>query len=132
MELLTGLRAWVSAGDKGGMTQMHTWRAMNRFANGFRALMALALVSGALLFPAAAGAQQDCTGPAGDQYCPKTEVLTGGGGDSGAGDPQDPSGTSSGLPFTGFDIALSIAAGAGLLGAGLALRRASRVRDAAG
>ena len=112
---------------------MHTWRAMDGLAKGFRALMAVALVSAALLFPAAAAAQQDCSGPAGDQYCPKTEVLTGGGGGSGGdtGDPQDPSGTSAGLPFTGFDIALSVAAGAGLLGAGLALRRASRARGAA-
>jgi hypothetical protein len=100
---------------------------------GARVVVASVLAVAALLIPATtAGAQQDCTGPTGDQYCPPTEVLTGGGSESG-GDPQDPSGTStsSGLPFTGFDIALSLAAGAGLLGAGLALRRASRARDVA-
>jgi hypothetical protein len=95
-------------------------------------LAALVFVGLALLLPAAASAQ-DCAGPTGDQYCPNTQILTGSGGDSGGGDPQDPSATaSSGLPFTGFDIALSLAAGAGLLGAGLALRRAGRSRSAAG
>jgi hypothetical protein len=103
--------------------------AMNGRGRGLRALMAVAMTAAALLFPAAAGAQQDCTGPTGDQYCPNTEILTGSG--SGSGDPQDPqgpSGSSSALPFTGFDVALTLAAGAGLLGAGLALRRASQAR----
>ena len=130
-----GLRAWVSVATRGGVTQMDTRSAMDGLAKRFLGLATLALVGAALLFPAAAGAQaaKDCTGPAGDQYCPKTEVLrSGGGSGGGAGDPGDPSGTSAGLPFTGFDLALSLAAGAGLLGAGFALRRASRARDAAG
>jgi hypothetical protein len=105
------------------------------FGAGICGLAALLLVGLALVLPAAASAQasgQDCAGPTGDQYCPNTQVLTGSGSGSG-GDPQDPSGTASGgLPFTGFDIALSLAAGAGLLGAGLALRRASRARDVTG
>ena len=102
------------------------------FGSGICGLAALLFVGLALLLPAAASAQ-DCAGPTGDQYCPNTQVLTGSGSGSG-GDPQDPSATaaSGGLPFTGFDIALSLAAGAGLLGAGLALRRASRARDIAG
>jgi hypothetical protein len=101
------------------------------FGSGVCGLAALLFVGLALLLPAAASAQ-DCAGPTGDQYCPNTQVLTGSGSGSG-GDPQDPSATASGgLPFTGFDVALSLAAGAGLLGAGLALRRASRARDIAG
>lgn len=101
------------------------------FGSGICGLAALLFVGLALLLPAAASAQ-DCAGPTGDQYCPNTQVLTGSGSGSG-GDPQDPSATASGgLPFTGFDIALSLAAGAGLLGAGLALRRATRARDIAG
>ncbi len=101
------------------------------FGAGICGLAALLLVGLALVLPAAASAQ-DCAGPTGDQYCPNTQVLTGSGEGSG-GDPQDPSSTASGgLPFTGFDIALSLAAGAGLLGAGLALRRASRARDITG
>jgi hypothetical protein len=101
------------------------------FGSGICGLAALVFVGLALLLPAAASAQ-DCAGPTGDQYCPNTQVLTGSGSGSG-GDPQDPSATASGgLPFTGFDIALSLAAGAGLLGAGLALRRANRARDIAG
>ena len=101
------------------------------FGSGICGLAALLFVGLALLLPAAASAQ-DCAGPTGDQYCPNTQVLTGSGSGSG-GDPQDPSATASGgLPFTGFDIALSLAAGAGLLGAGLALRRANRARDIAG
>lgn len=77
--------------------------------------------------PASAGSQ-DCTGPTGDQYCPATQILTGSGTES--ADPQDPA-DPGGLPFTGFDVALSALAGVGLLGAGLALRRASRPQDAA-
>ena len=101
------------------------------FGSGICGFAALLFVGLALLLPAAASAQ-DCAGPTGDQYCPNTQVLTGSGSGSG-GNPQDPSATASGgLPFTGFDIALSLAAGAGLLGAGLALRRASRARDIAG
>lgn len=101
------------------------------FGSGICGLAALLFVGLALLLPAAASAQ-DCAGPTGDQYCPNTQVLTGSGSGSG-GDPQDPGATASGgLPFTGFDIALSLAAGAGLLGAGLALRRANRARDIAG
>jgi hypothetical protein len=97
---------------------------------GICGLGAALLVALLLAFPAAAGAQEDCAGPTGDQYCPKTEILTGSGGDS--ADPQDPGSASAsgGLPFTGFDVALSLVAGAGLLGAGLVMRRAARDRDA--
>jgi hypothetical protein len=113
------------------MIAIDTRNSRIRFGTGICGLAALLFVGLALLLPAAASAQ-DCAGPTGDQYCPNTQVLTGSGSGSG-GDPQDPSATASGgLPFTGFDIALSLAAGAGLLGAGLALRRANRARDIAG
>jgi hypothetical protein len=114
------------------MIAIDTKNSRNRVGSGICGLAALLFVGLALLLPAAANAQ-DCAGPTGDQYCPNTQVLTGSGSGSGGGDPQDPSGTASGgLPFTGFDIALSLAAGAGLLGAGLALRRAGRARDITG
>jgi hypothetical protein len=93
------------------------------------AVIAAAIVAMALIVPAASvAADKNCTGPTGDQYCPNTQVLTGSGSGSDPGS-ADPSG---GLPFTGFDIALTLAAGAGLLGAGLVLRRAGRSRSAAG
>ena len=113
------------------MIEIDTKNSRIGFGSGICGLAALVFVGLALLLPAAASAQ-DCAGPTGDQYCPNTQVLTGSGSGSG-GDPQDPGATASGgLPFTGFDIALSLAAGAGLLGAGLALRRANRARDIAG
>jgi hypothetical protein len=90
------------------------------------------LAAVALMVPATAGAQDsDCIGPTGDQYCPNTQILTGSGSDS--SDPVDPAdpGSSATLPFTGFDLALSLAAAAGLLGAGFVLRRASRSRGTA-
>jgi hypothetical protein len=96
------------------------------------AVITAAIVALALIAPATSGAQdKDCSGPTGDQYCPNTQVLTGGGSaeDPGSADPADAAG---GLPFTGFDIGLSLAAAAGLLGAGLALRRAGRSRGSAG
>jgi len=114
-----------------GMIAIDTMHSRIRLGTGLSGLAALVLVALALLLPASASAQ-DCVGPTGDQYCPNTQVLTGSGSGSG-GDPQDPSATAAGgLPFTGFDIALSLVAGAGLLGAGLVLRRASRSRDVAG
>lgn len=72
----------------------------------------------------ALGQELDCAGPTGDQYCPPTEVLTGSG--SGTGDPPGDSGS---LPFTGLDLGLTLAAAAGLLGAGAAVRRASRASE---
>lgn len=114
-----------------GMIAIDTMHSSIRPGSAIGAAAALLLVGLALLLPASAGAQ-DCAGPTGDQYCPNTQVLTGGGSGSG-GDPADPSATGAGgLPFTGLDLALSLAAGAGLLGAGLALRRMSSSRDAAG
>ena len=117
------------------MIAIESMNSRIRIGAGLSGFAALALVGLALLLPASADAQasgQDCTGPTGDQYCPNTQVLTGGGSGSG-GDPADPTATGAGgLPFTGLDLALSLVAGAGLLGAGLALRRASGSRDAAG
>jgi hypothetical protein len=93
------------------------------------ATFAAAIVALALIAPATAGAQdRDCTGPTGDQYCPQTQVLTG----SGSGEDPGSADPAGGLPFTGFDIALSLAAGVGLLGAGLALRHAGRSRSTSG
>lgn len=87
-----------------------------------RLTAAIAAIAAATLFalPAPAGAAE-CDGPTGDQYCPETQVLTGGG----SGTATDPSG-GGGLPFTGLDLGITLVAGAGLLGAGFALRRVSR------
>jgi hypothetical protein len=64
-----------------------------------------------------------------DQYGDKTEVIGGGGGN--LDDPGDPSATSDpstvgSLPFTGLDLGLMAAAAAGLVAAGIVLRRRSR------
>ncbi len=103
----------------------HRTTALSTGARGFAAVLLVAL---ALVFPAAAAAAQgqDCAGPTGDQYCPHTQILTGSGSgeDPGTGDP------SSDLPFTGLDLTLSLVAAAGLLGAGVALRRFSHSRGA--
>jgi hypothetical protein len=101
-----------------------------KLARGARGLAAVLVVAVALALPAAAVAGGECSGPAGDQYCPPTEqILTGSGaGPSDAPPNGEPSG---GLPFTGLDLGLVVAAGAGLLGAGLALRRMSSSRGAA-
>jgi hypothetical protein len=81
-----------------------------------------ALVAGVLFaLPAPAGAADaNCAGPTGDQYCDNTQVLTASG--AGSSESTDPGG----LPFTGLDLGLTVAAGAALLGAGVALRRVSR------
>jgi hypothetical protein len=98
-------------------------------AKGARSLAAALLVALALAFPAAAAAegQGDCAGPAGDQYCPQTQILTG----SGSGDDSGGGDGSGDLPFTGLDLTLSLVAAAGLLGAGVALRRVSHTRGSA-
>jgi hypothetical protein len=62
------------------------------------------------------------------QYGEKTDVIGGGGGN--LSDPGDPSATSDpstvgSLPFTGLDLGLMAAAAAGLVGAGILIRRRS-------
>jgi hypothetical protein len=97
---------------------------------GARSAVAVLFAALALAVPATAVAgQEDCAGPAGDQYCPQTQILTGGG--SGSGDDSGGGDTSGDLPFTGLDLTLSVVAAAGLLGAGLALRRFSHARGSA-
>jgi hypothetical protein len=95
---------------------------------GVRGLAAVLLVALALVFPAAAAAAQgeDCAGPTGDQYCPHTQILTG----SGSGEDPGTGDSSGDLPFTGLDLTLSLVVAAGLLGAGVALRRAVHTRGA--
>ena len=111
------------------MTEIKNLRT-TELAKGARSLAAALLVALALAFPAAAAAQGqgDCADPAGDQYCPQTQILTG----SGSGDEPGGGGDGSGdLPFTGLDLTLSLVAAAGLLGAGVALRRVSHTRGSA-
>jgi hypothetical protein len=55
-------------------------------------------------------------------------VVTGGGGPSGGVQGQVASGGNGTLPFTGADLGLYGAAGVGMIGAGLLLRRASTRR----
>jgi hypothetical protein len=96
---------------------------------GVRSLAAALLVALALALPATAAAQGqgDCADPAGDQYCPRTQILTG----SGSGDDSGGGDGSGNLPFTGLDLTLSLVAAAGLLGAGVALRRVGHTRGSA-
>jgi hypothetical protein len=103
---------------------------LHRFSSAGKYAWVAAVVVLALALPAsAAAADPYCEGPTGDQYCPDTQVLTASGS---GGDPADPSAESdSALPFTGFDVVLSLVAGAGLLGVGLALRRVGRSGSAA-
>jgi hypothetical protein len=77
-----------------------------------------------LLVPASALAQQ--ISPTSDQYDPKTSIVSEGPGEPGQPSTNDQSsGGGGGLPFTGLDVGLLIAA-AGVLGAsGLVLRRLS-------
>ena len=107
------------------MTEIKNLREIE-LPKGARSVAAVLLVALALAFPAAAVAagQDDCAGPAGDQYCPQTQILTGSGSDSGDG---PGSGDASGdLPFTGLDLGIIAALGAVLVGTGLVLRRSTR------
>jgi hypothetical protein len=102
---------------------------LHRLTSAGKGAWVAAVVVLALALPASAAAQgTDCAGPTGDQYCPQTEVLTSGGGSD---DPSASADPAEGLPFTGFDVALALVAGAGLLGAGLTLRRMNRSRGTA-
>jgi hypothetical protein len=87
-----------------------------------RALAALLATVALLAIPSTALAQQ--VSPTQDQY-QRTEVVTGN-----PGDPGNPGGPSTsnqvgGLPFSGLDVGLLIAAAAVLGGSGLVLRRMS-------
>ncbi len=70
--------------------------------------------------------------PTADAYSGVAGQLQGGSGDDGSG--SDPAAaTSNGddsgnLPFTGFELGLAVAIGAGLLGTGLVLRRGLRTK----
>jgi len=73
-------------------------------------------------------------GPSQDGYTPDgpqaVEQTSGNGGNG--GDPGDPQAVGSGsLPFTGMDLVLVAALGAGLLGVGVGMRRLTRPADQA-
>jgi hypothetical protein len=103
--------------------------------------LAAAITVMALVFPAAAFAQQS----AGDAYKPQGQIeqdvegdqggvggSPGAGGNSGGEQPAATAGNSgSGLPFTGVDVALLAGAGALLLGAGVGMRRIAHRQDLA-
>jgi hypothetical protein len=101
--------------------------------------LAAAITVMALVFPAAAFAQQS----AGDAYKPQGQIEQdvegdqgGVGGSPGAGgNSEQPAATASnsgsGLPFTGVDVALLAGAGALLLGAGVGMRRIAHRQDLA-
>lgn len=93
----------------------------------------LTLLTVAALMPAVAGAQEPGvggyapTGPATVTPTPQSDVLdtgTEGSSDPDTAQPVTPPSTTT-LPFTGLQIAFMLAAGLGLLGLGMALRRIS-------
>lgn len=98
--------------------------------------LVVAMLACALALPAIASAQS--IDPTDEQYREGVlGVAAAGGGDDGAGDPSGSgsssgsgAGTVAGLPFTGLDLAAIVAIGAGLVGAGFAVRRVARVSDA--
>ncbi len=104
---------------------------------GLRAAMGIAVLASALMLPAQALAQQNCSNvqsdPTAAQYCPQSAVLA-----SNAGSPSGTAGTSNtpsstvnvastsgsgSLPFTGLDVGVLVAVAAALTGTGLVLRR---------
>ncbi len=108
---------------------------------GLRAVIAIAVLAAALVLPAQAFAQNDCSNAGSDptaaQYCSPSEIQTEN--RSAASNPTSsstspvsaPSGTaavaasddSGSLPFTGFDVGILLLVAAMLTGTGLALRR---------
>jgi hypothetical protein len=91
------------------------------------ALLTLAVVATIGAGTANASSGSNNTGPGGGGGGVKG-VVTGGGGPSGGVQGQVASGGNGTLPFTGADLGLYGAAGAGMIGAGLLLRRASTRR----
>jgi hypothetical protein len=93
------------------------------------ALLTLAVVAtiGAGTANATSPAASGNSGPGGGGGGVKG-VVTGGGGPSGGVQGQVASGGNGTLPFTGADLGLYGAAGVGMIGAGLLLRRASTRR----
>lgn len=103
-------------------------RSIHRVGVLLVAMFALAIV-------APAGAFAQSIEPTDEEYGNGVVALAaeGDSGDpSNTSDPVDPTATSSGiseLPFTGLDVAAIAAIGAGLVGAGFMVRRASRSAD---
>lgn len=65
-------------------------------------------------------------GPSQDGYIQEgPQIVDSTSGEGASGNPEDP-GASAGLPFTGMDLVLVAALGAGLLGAGVGMRRLTR------
>jgi hypothetical protein len=90
-------------------------------------LLTLAVVATIGAGTANASSGSNNTGPGGGGGGVKG-VVTGGGGPSGGVQGQVASGGNGTLPFTGADLGLYGAAGVGMIGAGLLLRRASTRR----
>lgn len=91
------------------------------------ALLTLAVVATIGAGTANASSGSNNTGPGGGGGGVKG-VVTGGGGPSGGVQGQVVSGGNGTLPFTGADLGLYGAAGVGMIGAGLLLRRAGARR----
>ena len=103
----------------------------------FKKALATLVAMTALVFPAAAVAQQSAQ----DAYRPQGQIEQdvegdqgGVGGSPGAGGGsggETAANSGSGLPFTGVDVALLAGAGALLLGAGVGMRRLAHRQDLA-
>jgi surface protein G len=110
----------------------HGWRRSFQM-QGLKAVALLGAVSFLFAVPASAAAQE--TSQSG--YSPSDTAVVGPSGGPGPGGPDpsqgadpadaaDTTGRTGALPFTGLDAILLVAAGAGLLGLGLAMRWVTR------
>lgn len=93
----------------------------------FKKLFSLFAVVACLALVVAAPVMAQALSPTGDTYSGVAGQLQGGGG-SGGDDGANPvaSDDTGNLPFTGFELSLAVALGAGLLGTGFVLRRGLR------
>lgn len=94
----------------------------------FKKLFSLFAVVACLALVVAAPVMAQALSPTGDTYSGVAGQLQGGGGGGGDDNGANPvaSDDSGNLPFTGFELSLAVALGAGLLGTGFVLRRGLR------
>ncbi|HEX7058356.1 MAG TPA: hypothetical protein VF176_00705 [Solirubrobacterales bacterium] len=114
---------------------------------GLRAVISIAVLAAALVLPAQAFAQNDCSNvgsdPTAAQYCPPSDVQVGDVNTQSNPNPSNnpssasvPSGTAAvttsndggSLPFTGLDVGILLLVATVLTGTGLALRRLTASR----
>lgn len=114
----------MNLGRKGNHQMIRSNRSVRRLC-----ALAVAMLAFAVTIPAVASAQS--IDPTDEQYREGVlGVAAGGGSGDSASDGSSSGSAADGLPFTGLDVVAIAAIGAGLLGAGFAVRRAARPSDA--